>query len=379
MSVNKSTTGSDKNRHLLQMITTGGSKHKSYLGLSDLSQNNSSYFKEEKKRRYEGYLGHHNTKSMYLPGSIHDITSGRDHSFLVAKGPDKITKTLADQRRPSTDFVLTEYDPGNYEMSQSREHSSSSKRRGRVAVSYNQPEPPDPDRLENQTPGPNAYNVKNNTIEEHIRKMPKMTLKGREPLRSPEEMERSEENRVKSPGPQSYNPYPPEKHKKFVYSMPRSKRGELDRWLLSIPAPGVYNPNKSYHINGTAVIKRPLMQEEAERKKEREKSPGPGQYHSMIRKISNGFFRFGKDDRFKELAHPGENPDVSPLKYDPKVNFVKSKLPNVKIGKADRFEKESLSDAPGVGKYQVKLSGLNKVAVKFGTQRRFLRNLGTVS
>lgn len=378
MSLNKSSVGADKNRHLLQMITTGGGSKGSNLGHSDLMNNRSYNQHDEKRRKYEGYLGHANTKSMYLPGTLQDITSGKDHSFLMAKAPERIVKTLAQQRRGSTDFVLADFDPGCYEASHSRENSASS-RKGRIAVSYTRPDPPDPDRPENNTPGPNAYDVKNYTIEDHVRKMPKVTLKGREPLRTEEEMERSRERIGESPGPLSYHPYPEEKKKKNMYSVPRSKRAELDRWLLSIPAPGTYSPEKKQKIVGTTVMKRPLMQEEAEKNKEREKSPGPGQYHSMIRKISNGFFRFAKDDRFRNMAKASENLEVSPLKYDPKINMTKSKLPNVKIGKAERFEKEYLSEAPGVGNYQVKLSGLNKISFKFGTQRRFLRNVGIVS
>lgn len=375
MTLNMKGSGTSKHRHLLQMITSGNVSTKQ-SEIADLLNNKSMNMRDEKKRKYEGYLGHSNTKSMYLPGSLHDITSGRE-AYLVAKGPEKVVKNLAEQRRPSTDFVLAEFQPSDLEVVESRENSAKSSKRHRIAVSYSKPEPPDPDRPEIQTPGPNQYDVKNGTIEQHIKKMPKFTLKGREPLRSPDEVERIAKNRVDSPSPQSYNPYEKLKSKKFVYSMPKTKRDAIDKWLLEIPAPNKYSPDKGYHVAGTVVMKRPLLQEEAERKKEREKSPGPGQYYKMEKKLDSGFFRFGKDERFG-YVQSAENPEVSPLKYDPKISMVKENIPRVKIGKANRFDKETLSDAPGVGKYQVKLSGLTHVSVKFGTQRRFMRQLVTV-
>lgn len=368
---------SGKHRDILMMMRSQDGKKKRSEGWSPGLGLDLSYMSQARRSSTEN-VSNSRYDSLYIPGSVEDIGSGRMNQILVGKRPANVEVAL--YKCSSIDQIVTEYHPEDINSGDnSREGSQSSTRRKPKHYPYTKPDPPDLSKEEPETPGPNAYDVKNDTIEYNLKKKPGIRIRGRERLNSEEDKEGSLHNSEKSilpkPGPATYHPEKT-KTKKGIYSFPKSKRDYLDQMLLKIPGPNHYSPEKYHRICGTAVIKAHTNHKED--KNERDNSPGPGQYYTILKNLGAPRVKFSKAKRFQSFDKGSDSYAAGPLTYNPNVSLVKQSLPRTKIGKADRFQPEIDKQVPGVGAYPVSLDGLNKMTFSFGKQRRFLRKVTNV-
>lgn len=316
-------------------------------------------------------------ESMYQAGTIGGVLSGQDNLYCVGKRPPP--QSMIQYQTSNVDQILTEYNPDENKAENSRSSSQNSASIKKKRYPYTKPGPPYPDRDVIDVPGPNKYDVKNGTIEHRLKSMPRMTLKGREPLPSPEgsASRLPKYGQIKPPGPATYDPFSPIQSKKFVYTIPKSKRSKIDQFLLKMPGPTDYNPQRQEKVCMTAIIREPVGKETNDIK--RDDSPGPGDYFTLMSNSSLPKYRFPKEDRFKSLNHSKISKDLSPVYYHPELDLIKQTIPRVKIGKEKRFNVDMNKNVPGVGFYPISLECLNKQTFSFGKQRRFLKKITNVA
>lgn len=354
----------DRHRQLLSMIKKSPGI-KSNGGIS-LDANRASTTRENSPR----------TKfdSLYTPGSLINISAGLENVYYVGKRP--ANAQVSAYNNLSVDQILTEYNPEFSIRENSRSSSQNSNVKKRKHYAYTKPEAPDFEEISLETPGPNAYRVINDTIEFNLKAKPGITLKGRDPLPSPEGSRILNEDELKPPGPATYDPQPSQRYKRNVFSIPKGKRDYLDQQLLKVPASNYYHPEKAYKVCGTALIKQPVGKQHDEKKKD--DGPGPGDYFTFLKKTECVRHRFPMAERFHSIDHARYSDKVSPLYYKPDVSSIKQAVPRTRIGKADRFQPDIDKHVPGVGFYPVSLDGLSKQTFSFCKQRRFLRKITNV-
>lgn len=222
------------------------------------------------------------------------------------------------------------------------------------------------------TPGPNSYNVLNDTIFDRLRKRPGISMKGRNGSLDSSKVDGG-------PGPADYsNTSTLWRSRKDAYSMTKSKRNILDSELVAIPGPGAYEAKPIPRTTGTVKFGRASVTHA------QESSPGPGAYDTL--KVTDALkvipkHRFGSSPRFRAL-NEGQNEykvNVSPLSYRPQIGVIKTRVPSVKFGNESKRTLQVDQDIPGAGKYSLPNDSLDPRGVKFVRERRFLRKVGVVS
>lgn len=224
--------------------------------------------------------------------------------------------------------------------------------------------------IEEGTPGPNAYQVLNNTILDRLKKRPGITFKGRH---GSQDIEKSG-----SPGPADYSTCSSSwRPAKDAFTITRSKRTILSPEMIAIPGPGTYESKPIPKPVGTVPFNR------SNSNQKQELSPGPGAYDTLRASEKLKLapkYRFGSSPRFR-LLHEGPSEyktKVGPFSYKPDVRAVKQRIPAVKFGSEAKGVLQVDHEVPGTGKYNIRNDSLDHRGIKFVKERRFLRKVGMV-
>lgn len=318
-----------------------------------------------RKKNAGGYFPLRSTSQNKFDGdSMHDLSRPK-----YEPGRTLFSKPIPLSRDPiQTKGLFRErFVHSSVDLTQGKEFETTNTNRARMKRSfdYKKPDPPtEKDDIED-TPGPNSYNVNNNTIQDRIRTMLGTKLKGRHLM---------DKEKESSPGPASYILEPINQSKKDKYTIPKSRRDLLDRELVLVPGPGSYGLDLTFKPKNSITIAKAV-----EKPKHPEDGPGPGQYDVLKGNKFGPKFRFGTSSRFySKTEEDVRESSVGPLTYHPKYETILQRQPAVRIGTESKFPKVVDENIPGAGMYKIKEDGLNKRGVIFTKGRRFLRKLGQV-